>query len=158
MNYKLLCLQLNWNTWGMFEFFELVWIFKLVWKQWCNAYDAWCNACKRKTTKSNWGKIPRVLQTTPLTRDCALAIRPPPGREKKSDYRFFMLQVDLLDTTNKIFSTPLTRASCPHRRRCSSTKNLPMIDPIRLKGSENVHPRRKPNTLKDREEERLQNK
>ena len=56
--------------------------------------DAICGAMqsnKKRTTGEKAG----ALQTTPLTRDCALAIRPTP-REREEG-------MELLDTTNKGF-------------------------------------------------------
>ena len=66
-------------------------------------HDATTMRKKRKRTNNFLlGENPGLLQTTPLTRDCALAIHPLTQEGgKKFDYRFFMLPVDLLDTTNK---------------------------------------------------------
>ena len=64
---------------------------------------------EKLTSRNYWGETPVV--TDDPTNKGLRPRNPPtnPGRAKKADYRFFRLPVDLLDTTNKGFSTPLTR-------------------------------------------------
>ena len=54
----------------------------------------------KEDNKSN-GESPRALQTTPLTRDRALAVQPKQEERGRGILRFLPVQVDLLDTTNK---------------------------------------------------------
>ena len=59
---------------------------------------------KRENNKQTNGGEAGALQTTPLTRDRALAVQPKPGEREESYYGspYPML----------IFSTPLTRGAC----------------------------------------------